>query len=314
METALTRGFASLLILAALSLGAPAPATAQTGQDSFAVAAFVDGKAITNFDVDQRARLLVLAGLSQRPNFEAGLQSMIDERIKRAAAEEDGARLRPGELDAGVARFASAAGANSPAELQRVLRSNGLSPIIVQEYVETELLWTTVVRQRFGDQAVVTEEDVDDEIAFGGGGVRVSYDLGQIAIPAGRDRSVAELEAQQIVRDIRNGTLSFEEAARKHSRLPNRSKGGRAGWTPGSQFPPRVNDVLSSLAPGEPTDPLEVGAGYVILTAFDRREEKVEVTPEQREALRQRLLEDRLRLLADGRLQELRARVYVQRR
>ncbi len=82
----MTKRYAFPLLCAALLAAAPHPAAAQSGTDSFAVAAFVDGKAITNFDVDQRARLLTLAGVTQNPNFEMALQSMIDDRIKREAA------------------------------------------------------------------------------------------------------------------------------------------------------------------------------------------------------------------------------------
>ena len=59
---ALLRG--AVAILAILALLAPMDARAQTSRaaDAFSSVAFVDGSVITNYDVEQRARLLTMLG------------------------------------------------------------------------------------------------------------------------------------------------------------------------------------------------------------------------------------------------------------
>ncbi len=110
------------LLAAALALAlpalpvilAPAPAPAQGAPDAFAPAAFVDGQAVTNFDVDQRARLLRFVGVAPDAGPAEGLQSMIDDRLKRGAAKAAGIEVQPADVDAGLGRFAAAQGAKSP--------------------------------------------------------------------------------------------------------------------------------------------------------------------------------------------------------
>ena len=71
---------------------------------------------------------------------------------------------------------------------------------------------------------------------------------------------------------------------------------------------------LNELEPGKVTRPLSVPNGVALLTVLSREETPIELTDEDRERIRAQLLERRLALYADGRLQELRADAFIDRK
>lgn len=302
---------AALLRAAALGLAALAAAPAPgLAQDAFAPAAFVDGRAVTNFDVDQRLRLLRIAGIAGADE-EAALQSMIDDRLKRAAAEASGVSVEREDVDVGLSRFARSQGLDAGG-LERRLRREGISLAVVREYIETEVLWSAVVRRDYGVSEEVTELELDDEIAANGLDRTVSYRLGEIAIPSAPDRAAASALAADVVAQVRAGG-DFSALARRHSRSPSARNGGGIGTLPAERLPAGLANALASMSAGDVTEPFEVEAGFIILGLFERVEERRELSEADREAIRAQLLDRRLARRAEGRLSELRAEAYVDR-
>ncbi len=184
---------------------------------------------------------------------------------------------------------------------------------MAREFVETEILWTSLIRNRYMTRVEVSEQELNDEIAAAGLDRSVSYDLGEIALAARGNPDATMARAQEIVSRLRNGA-DFKSTARSESQSPSARRGGRVGWAPRTELPPALQGLLSNMQPGDVTDPLPVPQGVVILKLIDTRSEPREITAEDRERLRAQLLESRLARLAEGRLQELRARAYVERR
>lgn len=295
----------------ALAFAAPAPGAAQTAPDAFSAAGFVNGLAITNFDVEQRARLLGLGREGDAPR-EVAFESMIESRLKRAAAEDAGIALAREDVEQGLARFAAAQGADGARGLEARLRREGVSLEATRRFVETELMWSALIGRDFGPQTEVGDAELDAEIAARGLDRAVSYSLGEISIP-GATPAAALAEAQSVLAEYRGGA-DFEALARRHSRSPTARQGGRVGWVPQDRIPPAVAEAVAGLAPGETTEPLPVQGGAVILALFDRREEARELSAEDRERLRARIVEQRLARRAEGRLAELKAEAHVERR
>ncbi|WP_339948710.1 peptidylprolyl isomerase [uncultured Albimonas sp.] len=300
-----------LAALALLVAGAPT-AKAQSAPDAFAAAAFVNGKAVTNFDVAQRQKLIGLVGAGA-DDRETALQSVIDDRLKRGAASAAGVQVPPEEIEAALGRFAGSMGVSGPAALESRLRQAGVSLPVAREFIETELLWSALVRRDFLPGVQVSEQEIDAQIEAMGLDKRVSYSMGEIAVPDQGDPVGKRDEVQQWVEELRAGA-DFEAMARARSRSRSAAQGGRIGWVPASELPGALSAILSQLPAGGVTDALTAQGAVVILKVFERREEPREMTPEDRERVRAQMLEQRLARQAEGRLQQLRARAYVERR
>ncbi len=298
-------------LAAALALGAPAGgAAAQAAPEAFEAAAFVNGRSITNFDVEQRRRLLGLGRGGPAPR-EIAVDSMVDQRLKRAAAEAAGVQVSPEEVEAALGRFAAAQGGD-PESFERELRRAGVSLAAAREFVETELMWSAMISRNFGPSVSVGDAELDAEIAARDLDREVSYELGEISIP-GADPAAAAAEAREVLAEYRAGG-DWAALARRHSRAPTARQGGRVGWLPAERLPPGIAGQVAGLEPGEATEPFEVPGGAVILALFDRRETPREIDAETRERLRAQMIERRLARRGEGRLMELKAEAYVERR
>jgi parvulin-like peptidyl-prolyl isomerase len=298
-------------LAAALALAAPAgEAAAQAAPEAFEAAAFVNGRSITNFDVEQRRRLLGLGREGPAPR-EVAVESMVDQRLKRSAAEAAGVQISREEVEAGLSRFAAAQGTDAPG-LERRLRAAGVSLAAAREFLETELMWNALIARDFGPQVSVSEAELDAEIAARGLDETVSFELGEISIPAA-DPAQAAAQAREVLAEYRAGG-DWGALARRHSRAPTARQGGRVGWGPAERLPPGVDELVRGLEPGQATEPFEVPGGAVILVLFDRRAEPREIDAEMRERLRAQIVDRRLARRAEGRLMELKADAYVERR
>jgi parvulin-like peptidyl-prolyl isomerase len=298
---------------AALAFGAVS-AAAQTEtprpQAPFSPAAFVNDQVITAYDVDQRVRLMVMLEIGE--NREAAMDNAIEDRLKRSAATDAGITAERGQVDAALARFAQSRGTDA-AGVEKMLKRVGVSRITLRDFIETEVLWSTFVRRTFLTRATVTDLELDDELKNSQRTVQTTFDLSEISLPFGRDKIATQDLAARLSREINQGA-DVAELARKHSRSPTASKGGRVGVLPAERVPPAIRGALSALQPGQASSPIEVPGGIVVLILNDRVQERIELNAEGRERVRQQMLEERLTRLADGRLAELRARAFIDER
>jgi len=115
--------------------------------------------------------------------------------------------------------------------------------------------------------------------------------------------------ARELLARIRTGELTFEEAARSHSRHPSAAAGGRLGWTPRrgiAAFGPHVFGAVLELAPGEVTEPVIQDHGLWLAELHGRRPPRRMSYAEAegmvtRELVRKRRREARDRLLEAAR-------------
>jgi parvulin-like peptidyl-prolyl isomerase len=103
-----------------------------------------------------------------------------------------------------------------------------------------------------------------------------SYLLGLIQISDDEitSREAVEL-ANEVVRRLEAGELSFEEAARRFSEHPSAEGGGTTGWLPRRKVAtlgPIAVRALQQLEPGERTDLLHLESGLFLLELRGRRE------------------------------------------
>lgn len=259
----MTRFLATLAVV----LAAVSAATAASAQQPFAAAATVNGEAITNFQVQQRAQFF---SLLRAPNadFEGAKQLLIDETLQLQAAREAGIELTPDQLDAGLVEFANRANL-SPDEFVNVLESNGVAPETFRDFISNGIVWRQLVQQRFGQRARPTDAEVERALTRGTGGVRVL--ISEIALPITPETQAEVQVLAQRLSDTVVGQPAFERAARTHSRSRTAQSGGRLDYMPLAELSPQIASQVLTLAPGEISDPVNLGSfiGLFILRDLD---------------------------------------------
>lgn len=256
------------LSLSLLPLGAAA-------QSLFAPAIKVNDKVITNFELQQRERMLRLFRSPGDPVSESR-KALIEERLKLDAAEAMGLIPTRGEVDAGMEEFAGRANMTSE-QFVRALGGGGVEEQTFRDFVLAGVAWRNLVRARFGARVEVNDTDIDRALnSTGSGNVRVL--LSEIIMPAppGQEAQV-QARAQQISQ--LSSTGAFESAARRYSASASRGRGGRLNWMPLSNLPAPLHPIILGLSNGQVTAPIPL-QGAVALFQMRGIEEGKRSAPE----------------------------------
>ena len=243
---------------------------AQRAQAQVSVAVTVNDRAITQYELNQRARLLQVFRTPGNVT-ELAREALIEDRLKQQEMARFDLDLSDEALQEELEAFAGRANMSLP-EFTRVLRQNAVDINTLADFVEVGVLWRNYIRGRFGRQVNVTDADVERAIARQGTSpTQLEVLLTEIIIPAPPERAA---QAQQVARQIAalRSFSEFENAARQVSALPSRDNGGRLDWLPIENYPPQLRSVILDLAPGEVTEPIDIPNGIALFQKRGERE------------------------------------------
>lgn len=245
------------------------PSYAQT---VFQPAAKVNDEVITNYDVVQRARLLVAGGA--KPSQEitrAALEELIKDRLKLQAAKRLGVVVGEAEINGAFTEFAGKSGM-SVEDFSADLTRQGIDRAAMVDLISAQIAWSQIVNARFSGRASPTDVELDQEISLARSDKLVEYRLREIIIPASQENE-AEVRAylQNISAEVLGGA-NFADIARQVSRAPSAPKGGDIGWLSPRSLPPNFTQLLAQMQPGQLTPPVPMQGALAILFLENKRE------------------------------------------
>lgn len=260
-------GRAAVLALALAPLLPAGPAVlggAAQAQGLFSPVIQINDSVITQYEVNQRARFLVLLGAPGDPEKTA-LKQLTDERLQLQAAKQLGMSATPEQVIAGQEEFAGRANLSREAFLQG-LAQQGVGEETFRDFVTAGLLWREVVRTRFGASASVTEADIDRELGDAKPvpqGLRLLYS--EIILPYQTEEERAQVFA--LARELSQLTSvdRFSAAARQYSAAPSRENGGQVDWANARDMQPGIVQLLLPLAPGQVTEMIQLPGAVALL-------------------------------------------------
>lgn len=246
-----------LTLLIALLLTQVFATTAQTAraQGLFSPAVIVNDTVITEFEIEQRERFLILLN-APGTSREAVIEDLIDEKLRMQAVNQVGFDVSDEQLETSKATFAGRVNLSTE-EFVVILEENGVAEETFDDFVRVGIAWGEYVRGRFGPGLVVTEDEIDQALGNSAGSSTIRVLLAEIIIPAPPERlqEVEELAAQIAVTTSQE---EFSDFAREFSATATRDDGGRLPWQTLSELPPVLRPLLLGLAPGEVTEPISI--------------------------------------------------------
>ncbi|MFT4013762.1 MAG: peptidylprolyl isomerase [Paracoccus sp. (in: a-proteobacteria)] len=239
----------------------PLPAKAQG--NPFQPLVYVNGGAVTRFELDQRMRFMQIlrAPQTDRASIE---KELIDDRLKAQAAKQAGISASEEQVNAGLEEFASR-GNLSTEQFVQLLSHSGIERQTLVDYVTTQVLWREFIRQRVVGMVRVSDAEVDQALKKVLETPRVtSVSLSELIIPAppGQEDKAMAL-AERITAQTR-GESDFAAFARQYSATPSAPNGGRLPTTPLANLPPSLRPILLQMQPGQVSQPLQVQGAVVL--------------------------------------------------
>ena len=253
-------GLAALVLIGSLQSAAQA-------QGLFDPVISVNRAAINAYELEQRERFLEIlqrsSGMAQQAR-----DSLIEDRLKMAAADRAGIKLGGAELLSAMDDFA----ANANLELEQLLETlaqSGVDEQTYRDFIMVGVTWRELIRARFAARSAPSEAEIDRALASAGaqGGVKVL--LTEIVLPAGSAEELnnARQTAERLGRI--SSTADFSEQARRLSVAQSRVNGGRLEWANLSDLPDGLRPIIFGLRPGQITTPLEVQNAIVLFQLRD---------------------------------------------
>ena len=241
----------------------------------------VNGQIITGTDVDQRVALVLAANQDAKISDQElqnlrlqVLRNLIDETLQIQEAKAQKIEVTKDEVDQTFERLATDRFKQSPADLEKHLRSIGSSAASLKRQIEGELAWNNLIQRNVEPFVNVSDEEVSelfDRLKASRG--TAEYRIGEIYLSATPETRGAVLaNANKIVEQVKSGG-SFVAYARQFSEASTAAVGGELGWIRLEQLQnPTLEAAVQQLQPGQLAGPIEIPGGFDILALIDKRQ------------------------------------------
>ncbi len=279
------RKFSLVVACFAAFAGAAQHGTAQSVQT---IAAVVNDEIISNFDLDQRIRLVISSSGSEPTAQLANqlktqvLTGLISERLQIQEARRLNIDVTDEEISSAVG-FIEEQNGMPEGNLARVLESQGASVESLHDQLRAQMSWSKVVSRRLRPRVVVGADEVDTLVARLKKSERVEHLTSEIFLSFS-DQNAAVREdvianAQTLIGQLRDGA-SFPILAQQFSQSVSASDGGDLGWITSAELPQAAGAALETLAVNEISGPISTRDGVYVLRVRERRR-FASVDPEQ---------------------------------
>lgn len=291
-------------LIVAAGLTMPAVARAQ-------VAVIANGSPITELDISQRTKLLSTQG-AKGVTRQMVIQELIDDRLKIAKARSYGMEISDAEVDAAFQNMALRQRI-SPEQFTAMLERGGISANAIKARLRAEMVWSQLVRGRFGSSLQVGDADIADALKSSNEAdtaVSYTYTLYPITvvIPAGSSAGVIDGK-RQIAENLRARFNSCQTGLPLARAL--RDVAVREPITKNSaELPEPFRELLGKLEVGRLSTPDSTAQGLQMFALCDKKESKAD-SPAKRE-IREKLFTSRYQAESKKFLDEIRKSAMIE--
>ncbi|MCA8886234.1 MAG: peptidylprolyl isomerase [Hyphomonadaceae bacterium] len=261
--------------LAVASLGLAAPVSAQNAEG---VAAVVNDKVISTFDVRQRATMLLLfANLQPSPDLlerarAQALRDLVDEQLQLAEAAKFDINVTGDSIDRRMTETARSGNATLD-ELTNELARNGISVTTLRNQIRAEIAWQRLIAGMYGSRVRISERDITEtQQRIATNARQPQYELSEIFLPAETPEEFNQMEqgAMRLLEQMQQ-RAPFPLVARQFSQSPSAAAGGDLGWISASELAPELQPIAERLQPGQVSLPVRTQNGVYIIAMRNRR-------------------------------------------
>jgi peptidyl-prolyl cis-trans isomerase SurA len=259
-----------------------ATAPAPRGQVVDGVVATVNDSVITQSDVRNRMRLILLS-FSGQVNEEIyqeaqrrAIDQLIDEKVQLQEFEKlvKEEKIEDAEIDEQIADLARQ-NKMSTEQFLAGIRQAGVSVQSLRDKTKADIAWTALVRGRYARTVRVSDLRIDETLDRIKDSLdEPKYSIAEIYLyaPDQASRANARTTAERLIGEINKGA-DFQAVAQQFSAAPSASQGGDVGWLSLGDMRPEIASAVSTASP-PPTilPPIESDGGIYLIAVLGKQD------------------------------------------
>ncbi len=278
------------------------------------IAVFVNGDAVTSFDIEQRQR--IAQRIDRKPISSAqAREEAINDILKTQEARRIGYRIGDDDVEQQVLKFAQSLRQSIP-EFEKNLKGAGIQLSAFRNKTRADMSWMTIMQQRMKRGSYITNSDLDKaaaEKAKKSGVKNYEYKLQQVVfvVPAGAggaaiaQRQKAAASSKSLFKGCDSGGFS---ALASLSDVAVKEPFNRSSDTLGEA----ANTLLAKTPIGGVAGPLTTDQGFELIAVCGKTE-RTDIAA-ARSTVENELVGTKTNADADALLKELRSKAAIERR
>ncbi len=251
------------------------------------IAALVNEEIVTQFDLQSRTDLIILS--SQLPNTEEVrqrlapqvLRTLIDDRLRLQETRKQKISVSDQDIDSAI-REIEERNKMSPGGMTAMLDQYRIDRGTLRLQLEADLAWRRLIGNQVRANVTITDETINDAIQrIESNKGKPEHLISEIFISMTAAKSVVETKqiAERLRQQITDGA-NFAELARSFSQSASAATGGNLGWVRDDQLDQALVDAISTMNPGDLSQPIQGIDGFYIISLRSRRQSEGLPTPD----------------------------------
>jgi peptidyl-prolyl cis-trans isomerase SurA len=294
---------------ALILMGSGSPLHAQT------VAVMVNGEPITNYDIEQRSKLITLS-THKPPDRQQVINELIDEKVKIREGKKFG--IDPSAADVDQSYTAMSTRMRLSAEqLTKTLETAGIRPETLKTRMKADMVWSNLVRGRYKESLQIGEKEVAAAVEVKGGDEKpdtqsFEYKMQPIVLVVPRGSETAAVEARRKEAEaLRTRIQTCDEANILFKSMQNAAIRDAVTKT-SADIPPSLRELLDGTPIGHLTPP-EVTKQGVEMVALCARSPTTVDTPKKKE-IRDKMFAEKFEAKSKSYLKDIRGAAMIEYR
>jgi len=297
-------GGSMALVLVVVSLS---PACAQQ------VAVMVNGEPITNFDIEQRSKLIMLS-THKMPERQQVINELIDEKLKIREGKKFSIDPSASDVDQSYASMSGRMRLSSD-QLTKTLEAQGMRADTLKSRIRADMVWSNLVRGRYKESLQIGEKDVEEKAKEQGdqqqtetAGIEYKMQPVVLVVPRGSAQDVIDARKKE-AEALRARIQTCIEANAFFKSMQNAAIREIVTKT-SADMPASLREILDNTPIGHLTPPeiTKQGVEMVVLCAKDPT--KVD-TPKKRE-IREKMFNEKFEAKSKSYLREIRGASMIE--
>jgi peptidyl-prolyl cis-trans isomerase SurA len=271
------------------------------------VACMINGEPITNFDIEQRSKLLMLS-THKMPDRQQVINELTDEKLKIREGKKFSIDPSVGDIDQSYNAM-SGRMRITPDQLTKSLESGGIRPDTLKARIRADMVWSNLVRGRYKESLQIGEKDVEEKVKEQGveqssEATGTEYKMQPIVliVPRGSASEVTETRKKE-AEALRARIQSCTEANAFFKAMQNAAIRETVIKT-SADIPPSLREILDSTPVGHLTPPEVTKQGVEMVVLCAKEPTKVD-TPKKKE-IREKMYSEKFEAKSKSYLQDIR--------